>query len=123
MNQRGTVSDEISSFCEALKRLPPPMTDFSNGAGCPWCGWLHTTVTYGDNQCEACGRGFQFGHPDWTDDNECWTWVAFPHRQWELLGRRMEVIAKWIPNEIIKALHFQKAEEALGVSAVEGGRQ
>lgn len=111
------------AFAEAVRRLPPPIADFADGAACPWCGWLHRTITYGRNTCHDCGRGFLFGHPNWAVNKESVSWVEFPWKEFQAMGERPELIEQWQPNTQIKALHFQKAEEHLGVHAEDGPKQ
>lgn len=102
------------AFKQAIRRLPPPIADFADGAACPWCGWLHKTITYGRNTCAECGRGFLFGHPQWAVNKESLSWVEFPWKEFDALGQRPELIEQWVPNLQIKSLHFQKTEERLG---------
>lgn len=113
----------LDQFAAALKRLPRPISDFGDGAACPWCGALHKTVTYGRNFCDECRHEFRFGHPEWGAGKECWTWVDFPWKEFEALGNRADLVEKWVPNLRVKGLHFQKAEERIGKEADEGNPQ
>jgi hypothetical protein len=104
-------------FVEALRRLPRPISCFSNGAACPWCGALHATVTFGPNSCVECERPFYFGYPEWHSGKDPVSWVHFPYKEFEALGGRASVLAAWQPNDLLKQHYFQKSEEQLGVSA------
>lgn len=103
---------DTKAFTEALKRIPPPLSAFANGAGCPWCGALHQTVTFGLNTCQDCARPFCFGAPDWADpDDSIVSWVEFPHREFDALGRRPELLPPWSPGPVLIALYRQKQRD------------
>lgn len=108
---------ERDEFVKAMRRLPVPITCFSNGAACPWCGAIHKTVTFGLNSCIECERPFAFGYPDWHTSKDPISWVNFPLKEFSALGGRADALAPWEPNERLKAHYFQKAEEHLGVEA------
>lgn len=106
-----------AEFSKALRRLPPPITCFSNGAVCPWCGSIHKTVTFGPNACVECERSFLFGYPDWHEGKDPISWVHFPFKEFEALGGKSEALAPWTPNDRLKAFYFQNSEEHLGAWA------
>ena len=113
-----------TEFVRAVKRLPPPVTCFANGACCPWCGGLNKTVTFGAmNACGECGKAFAFGYPDWHEGKDPVSWVPFPFKEFAAVGERADMVPEWHPNERLKAIYFQKAEEAIGTSAEENGVQ
>lgn len=114
---------EQDEFTKAIRRLPPSLSCFSDGAGCPWCGCLHQTVTFGKNTCEECERPFLFGYPDWHEGKDPISWVSFPWAAFDALGSRADILPEWKPNERLQHLYFQKAEECLGVSAHDHGEQ
>lgn len=110
--------DATEEFRKALTRLPPPISCFSNGACCPWCGGLAKTVTFGMNNCEECGKPFAFGYPEWCESKEGpQSWVPFPWREFDAVGHRADCLPDWQPNERLKEIYFQKTEERLGVWA------
>lgn len=115
------MADDAASveFSKALRKLPPPVTCFSNGAVCPWCGSLHRTVTFGHNECDECSRPFGFGYPDWHEGKDPISWVQFPFKEFEAVGHRADALDDWKPNERLQQIYFQKAEESLGTYADE----
>lgn len=115
------MSNASDEFAKALKKLPPPLSCFADGAGCPWCGKLHRTVSFGKNICEECDRPFLFGYPDWHPGKDPLSWVNFPWAAFDALGGRADVLPSWEPNERLRHHYFQKAEESLGVSAHDNG--
>ncbi len=108
---------EADEFGRALRRLPQAVSCFSNGACCPWCGGLNKTVTFGMNNCEECVQPYAFGYPDWHEGKDPVSWVPFPFTEFSALGGRADVIPEFKPNDRLKAIYFQKAEEHLGVHA------
>lgn len=114
---------ESVEFAKALKRLPRPLSCFSDGAGCPWCGCVHRSITFGTNHCDDCARPFCFGYPEWHEGKDPMSWVAFPWAEFDALGNRADLLADWKPNERLRHHYFQKAEERLGVSAHDHGKQ
>lgn len=104
---------------KALSRIPIPVTCYSNGGVCPWCGALHKTVTFGANECNECSRPFYFGYPDWHEGKDPVSWVAFPWKEFYALGERAEALAPWQPNKRLQEIYFQKSEESLGTYADE----
>jgi hypothetical protein len=110
---------EREEFTKALKRLPPEVSCFANGACCPWCGGLNKTVTFGMNNCQECGKEYAFGYPDWHEGKDPVSWVPFPWREFDALGKRADVLPEWKPNERLQRIYFQKTEERLGVYADE----
>ena len=106
-------------FALALSKLPPPIECFTDGAACPWCGAIHTTVTFGENECGECRHGFSFGYPPWNESDSPSSWVDFPHREFEAMGCRASVFAEWKPNDRLKAHYHQKWEEKTGIHADE----
>lgn len=108
---------EDDEFWKAVRRLPDPVTCFSNGACCPWCGGLAKTVTFGMNNCEECGKAYAFGYPDWHDGKDPVSWVPFPFAEFDACGGRADLIPEFKPNDRLKEIYFQKSEERLGVHA------
>lgn len=106
---------EIDDFRRAMLRLPPPIECFANGAVCPWCGWVHQTVTFGANICIDCKRAFTFGYPPWGADLS--SYVPFPWREWDALGRRADLLPEWAPNDHLKHHYHIKAEDRTGIYA------
>jgi hypothetical protein len=104
-------------FSRALRRLPPPVPCFSDGACCPWCGSVSASVTFGMNSCEECGKGFAFGFPEWSDGKTPVSWVPFPWKEYYALGERADLLPTWEPNERLQAIYFEQAEERLGIYA------
>lgn len=118
------ADDGMAAFRAALKRLPRPIPDFANGAACPWCGALHQTITYGENACDECRRSFYFGYPPWHEKGQGpSSWVNFPHREFDALGQRPELLEDWKPNVRLQEIYFSMAEDRLGKRAKEGGPQ
>lgn len=117
------VDKETAEFAKALKRLPPLLSCFSDGAGCPWCGFVHRSVTFGKNHCEECARPFLFGYPEWREGEDPVSWVEFPWAEFDALGGRADLLPEWRPNERLRHHYFHMAEEQLGVSAHDHGRQ
>lgn len=118
------MSDETwKEFIKASRKLPPPITCFSDGAACPWCGEMHKTVTFGANGCSNCRREFFFGYPDWHSGDDPVSWVPFPHREFEAVGRLARFIEDWEPNDQLKHHYHQKAEERTGIYADKGNPQ
>jgi hypothetical protein len=114
------VSEE---FKAALAKLPLPVTDYSNGAVCPWCGELHRTITYGGNNCQSCARFFCFGYPDWDAGPGPMSWVPFPWKEFDAVGQKASALADWKPNDVLQAIYFEMAEKRIGKSASDGGPQ
>lgn len=113
-----------TEFTKAVSRLPPPVSCFSNGACCPWCGGLNKTVTFDRmNDCIECERSYAFGYPPWHDGRDPVSWVPFPFREFSAVGERADMITNWEPNDRLKAIYFEKAEERIGLSAEENGVQ
>lgn len=110
MNQR-----EWNEFLEAARRIPKPIECFSDGASCPWCGCMHRTVTFGANGCDECAREFYFGYPDWSSHDGPVSWVPFPHREFDAVGRKARFLDDWKPNDRLKHHYHQKAEESTGI--------
>lgn len=108
---------ETEEFRLVLSRLPPPVSCFSNGACCPWCGGMHKTVTFGMNICEDCGKSYAFGYPEWHEGKDPISWVPFPWREFYAMGKKVSILPPWKPNERLQEIYFQKAEEMLGVRA------
>lgn len=117
------MADPMDEFRLAMAKLPPPLTCFSDGAACPWCGWMHATITFGGNNCADCGRAFSFGYPPWDSGKEPMTYVNFPWREWDALGRRADLLPDWRPNDLLKSHYHDKAVEVAGVYAGEGNPQ
>lgn len=108
---------DMEEFSKAIRRLPNPVSCFSDGACCPWCGGVKKTVTFGMNNCEECGKSYAFGYPDWHEEKDPVSWVPFPFMEFEALGGRADLIPEFKPNERLQKIYFQKAEERLGVWA------
>lgn len=104
-----------ANFSEAVRRLPPPCPCFGEGAICPWCGGLHPTVTFGRNECTACGKSFCFGFPPWGTrlENCPESYVMFPFKEWHALGEKAHLLPKWEPNELLKA-YYRRYDEIEG---------
>ena len=115
MTQEG--KDKFKEFAEAVRRLPPPITCFANGAPCPWCGWIHKTVTFGSNACLGCAKHFCFGYPDWHEGKDPVSWVPFPNREFDALGGKASLLPDWTPTDLLKSHYHDKAEEASGIHA------
>lgn len=101
-------------FSKALRRLPVPVSCFSNGACCPWCGGLNKTVTFGMNNCIECGKEYAFGYPDWHPEKDPLSWVPLPWREFDACGGRADLIPVFEPNDRLKQIYFQKSEEHIG---------
>ncbi|GLR55112.1 hypothetical protein KYK30_31665 [Shinella yambaruensis] len=114
MNDRDKRDEE---FWKAVRRLPLPITCFANGACCPWCGGLATIVRFGPNHCEECEKPYAFGYPEWHEGKDPLSWVPFPFAEFEALGGRADLLPEFIPNDRLKEIYFQKAEERLGAQA------
>lgn len=108
---------DMEEFKKAIRRLPIPVSCFSNGACCCWCGGLNKTVTFGRNICVECGKEYAFGYPEWHSEKDPVSWVPFPFAEFEACGGRANLIPEFIPNERLKEIYFQKAEEHIGVHA------
>lgn len=111
MNDAG----DMSEFRAAMRRLPPPISCFANGAACPWCGVVHRAVTFGENECTECRKYFCFGYPDWHSGKDPISWVPFPFRAWDETGRKASMFPDWKPNDLLKSHYHDKAEEATGI--------
>lgn len=107
--------DDYDEFRKAIKKLPPPIRCFANGAACPWCGAMHETVTFGEMGCVECGKAFCFGYPDWHGDKEPISYVNFPWREWDALGQKADMLPDWKPNDRLKHHYHQKVEEYTGI--------
>ena len=106
------MTASMDDFAEAFRRIPPPISAFANGAACPWCGSLHRTVTFGLNECHDCKRPFRFGAPDWAEpDGAIMSWVDFPHREFDELGRKPNLLPPWEPTPLLIAHYRQKERE------------
>ena len=110
--------NEREEFVNAMARLPRPVSCFSNGACCPWCGGLKHDVSFvAMNTSEECEREFAFGYPSWHSEKDPISWVPFPHREFDELGGRADLFPAWQPNKRLQAIYFEKAEEQLGKQA------
>lgn len=110
-------SPEALAFAEAFRRIPIPVTCFSDGAACPWCGLLHRTVTFGQNECLECKRPFWFGYPDWHSGKDPISFVPFPFKEWDALGGNPAMLEDWKPNDRLKRLYHMKVEEKTGIDS------
>ena len=106
------MSDE---FAKALGKLPPPIPCFSNGAPCPWCGHIHKTITFGENLCGECARAFLFGYPDWDAGRDPLSHVPVPHREFEALGGKADLLPDWEPTDLLKHHYHQIKERETGI--------
>lgn len=106
-------------FCKALMKLPVPVSCYSNGAICPWCGCLHETITFGVNACMECERPFSFGYPEagWHEGKAPISWVNFPFKEFDAVGGKASALSDWKPNERLQRIYFEKTEEHIGVYA------
>lgn len=102
-------------FAKALARIPVPIECFTNGAACPWCGFIHRTITFGENACDDCRKPFLFGYPDYYTGDAPISHVPFPHREFDELGARADLLPKWEPNDLLKQHYHQKTEEKTGI--------
>lgn len=105
--------NEAEEFARALRKLPRQVACFSNGVVCPWCGWLHETITFGNNECGGCSRQFAFGYPDWHEGKDPVSWVNFPWKEWDAF-KRADLMERWSPNKRLQEIYFQQAEEKVG---------
>jgi hypothetical protein len=105
---------ETSQFRRLLQGLPPSIPMFSDAAACPWCGSLHTTITIGRNQCQECGRAFFFGFPPWGArfENLPESYVHCPHKEFEEMGKRGDILPVFKPNGRLTRLYGYVAEMA-----------
>ena len=117
------AEDDREEFRKAIAKIPVPISCFSDGAVCPWCGCHHRTVTFGMNRCEGCQRSFGFGCPDWHEGKDPISYVNFPHMEFHALGGKAKYLDEWKPNDRLKEIYFQKSEETLGVRARDSGVQ
>ena len=108
------MSDDLKEFHDALSRLPKPIAAFKDGAICPWCGELHVTVTFGENNCKECGKYFCFGYPEWWERKDPCSWVPFPWKEYDALGRNNALLPRWTPNRVLQQMYFQDTEQELG---------
>lgn len=108
---------DFDEFAQALRRLPVPISCFSDGACCPWCGAVKNTVTFGMNVCEECDRSYAFGYPDWHDQKDPISWVPFPSYEFDALGGKADLIPVFRPNKRLQEIYFRKSEEQLGMFA------
>ena len=106
-------------FKKAFCKLPPPVPDYANGAVCPWCGEIHQTITYGENNCQSCAKFFCFGYPDWDSGPGPISWVPFPWKEFDAVGQKASAFADWQPNEVLRAIYFEMAEKRIGRTAGE----
>lgn len=104
-------------FVKAMMKLPPPLVCFSNGAACPWCGVVHTTVTFGENNCIECGRYFCFGYPDWHPGLDPISHVPFPHKEFSAVGGRADLMPDWEPTDLLKLHYHENKVRETGISA------
>ncbi|WP_319499313.1 hypothetical protein [uncultured Cohaesibacter sp.] len=103
----------MANFSAALGKIPPAIPCFSNGAICPWCGMLHETVTFGQNECTECRRQFLFGIPvGWETRIPDWpeSWVDFPSHEFDLLGGNASLIPEFVPTDRLKEIWKQVDE-------------
>nr|WP_321482316.1 hypothetical protein [uncultured Cohaesibacter sp.] len=104
-----------ANFAAALGKIPPPIPCFSNGVCCPWCGFLHETITFGQNECMECRRQFLFGFPgEWeTRIPGCpESWVNFPSYEFHILGDKASLIPEFVPTDRLKEVWKQADEIA-----------
>jgi hypothetical protein len=111
-----TKRDE-EEFSLAVRKLPQPVSCFSDGACCPWCGGISGTVTFGMNACVECEKPYAFGYPDWHAGKDPVSWVPFPFSEFFALGSSAELIPDFHPNKRLLEIYFQQAEESLGIHA------
>ena len=104
----------MDEFKTALAKLPRPVPDYANGAVCPWCGHIHQTITYGENNCQSCARFFCFGYPDWDSGPGPISWVPFQWKEFDAVGRKASALEDWTPNDALQTIYFEMAEKRLG---------
>ena len=109
---------EEDEFVKAMRKLPRPVPCFANGGVCPWCGFLHGTITFGENICADCARSFCFGYPDWHEGKDPISHVPFPWKQWDTF-KRADLMEDWAPTKLLEQIYFQMSEEQLGLRANE----
>ena len=103
---------ELSQFSRLLRGIPYPIPMFDNCVFCPWCGSMHETVTFGENECDECRKIFIFGVPHWGSSFEgrAETFVNCPHKEFEDMGRRGDILPLFEPNEKLKDVYRQVKE-------------
>lgn len=117
------MNDEKDEFAKALRKLPPSISCFANGAACPWCGVIHRTVTFGEMTCAECRRAWCFGYPDWHVGVDPISYVNFPWKEWDAMGRRADILEDWQPTDLLKAHYHQQMEDRTGIYPNEGKPQ
>ncbi len=95
-----------AAFMEVLKRTPPAVRMFDDRAICPWCGFLHETITIGSNLCEECRRGFVFGYPPWgVEDGRPISWVFMSWEEQNLAVENLNLFPPFEPNERLRDIY------------------
>ena len=103
------------NFQKAIRKLPPPVPCFANGAICPWCGAVHATITFGENTCIECGKFFAFGYPDWHQGDDPISHVPFPWKEFEAVGQNPDALPDWEPNDRLKSHYHDIKERETGI--------
>lgn len=103
-----------AAFKFVTANLPMPIPAYDNCACCPWCGYAHHTVTFGEMLCDECGKCFRFGYPQWGSvvENRPESFVTFPFAEFNAMGskagkfpkfnrtkRLMEIYRDWWPEK------------------------
>ena len=58
---------------------------------------------------------FCFGLPDWSESKGPVSWVPFPFKEWDALGRRADILYDWKPNDRLKEYYHKIVEENTGI--------
>ena len=93
------------SWMEMLPRWIP--FHFTDSVPCPWCGWFHETITFGDNVCSDCNKPFTFGVPDCSEDGKLYSYVFPSLKEQQALEKRPSLLGTFTPNERLRAIYFE----------------
>lgn len=102
-------SEDVARVLQLIYlRTPPPLRPYEDGAACPWCGYCHEQITFGDNICAECQKAFLFGFPPW-DDGPLISWVHLKYEEENMLISNPDLMPVFQPNERLKKLyeHYQ----------------
>lgn len=103
---------DSAQFHRLLRGIPYPITMFDNCVFCPWCGHQHYTVSFGENECEDCHKGFTFGVPPWGSSvgERPETYVNCPHTEFDEMGKRGDILPLFEPSDRLKDVYEQVKE-------------